>query len=148
MENRVPLAPYILLALALIGLGDTLYLSYFQFMNLIPTCAIGGCEVVLTSAHSKFFGVPWSYLGLVYYAYMFCLAVLLCVEPYSRALRLATVAYTGVGVLYSVWAIFYIQLSVIGALCQFCAISAVTTLLLCIVASVHWYGTKKQLPTI
>lgn len=138
MDNRPPLAPYLLLALALVGLGDTLYLSYFQYLNLIPSCAIGGCETVLTSAHSKFFGVPWSYIGLVYYLYMFCLSVLLCIEPRSRALRLGVLAYTGVGLLYSVWAIFYIQLSVIGALCQFCAISALTTLLLFSVAVWHW----------
>jgi uncharacterized membrane protein len=138
MDTKPPLAPYLLLALALIGLGDTFYLSYFQYLNLIPTCAIGGCETVLTSEHSKFFGVPWSYIGLVYYVYMFCLAILLAIEPRSKALRLGALAYTGVGVLYSVWAIFYIQLSVIGALCQFCAISALTTLALFVVAVWHW----------
>ena len=136
--NKVPLAPYLLLALAMVGLGDTLYLSYFQYLNLVPACAIGGCETVLTSAHSKFLGVPWSYIGMVYYAYMFCLAVLLCLEPRSKALRLGALVYTTVGVLYSAWAIFYIQLSVIGALCQFCAISALTTLLLFGVAVWHW----------
>ncbi len=138
MDSKPPLAPYLLLAIALIGLGDTFYLSYFQYLNLIPSCAIGGCETVLTSEHSKFFGVPWSYIGLVYYAYMFCLAVLLCLEPRSRALKLGALAYTGIGVVYSVWAIFYIQLSVIGALCQFCAISAITTLCLFAVAVWHW----------
>ncbi len=138
MNNNIPLAPYALLALALVGLGDTLYLAYFQYLNLIPTCAIGGCEVVLTSVHSKFFGVPWSYIGLVYYAYMFCLAALLCIEPNSKALKFGALAYTGVGVLYSCWAIFYIQLSLLHALCQYCAISAVITLLLFIVAVWHY----------
>lgn len=138
MENKLSLAPYILLALAMVGLGDTFYLAYFQYLNLIPTCAIGGCEVVLTSVHSKFFGVPWSYIGLVYYAYMFCLGILLCIEPRSRALRLGALLYATAGVLYSSWAIFYIQLSVIGALCEFCALSAFTTLLLFGVAVWHW----------
>lgn len=138
MPTKPATAPFILLALALVGLGDTLYLSYFQYLNLIPTCAIGGCETVLTSEYSKFFGVPWSYIGLVYYAYMLCLSVLLIIDPHSRGLRLGALAYTGFGVLYSSWAIFYIQLSVIGALCQFCAISAFTTLLLFIAAVWHW----------
>ncbi len=138
MPAKLPLTPYILLALAMVGLGDTLYLSYFQYLNLIPTCAIGGCEIVLTSAQSKFFGVPWSYIGLVYYAYMFCLAVLLCIEPRSYALKLGALIYTGVGVLYSVYAIFYVQLSVLHALCQYCAISAVVTLLLFATAVWHW----------
>lgn len=141
MQEKLPLAPYILLALAMVGLGDTLYLSYFQYMNLIPTCAIGGCEVVLTSVHSKFFGVPWSYIGMVFYSYMFCLAVLLCIEPRSKALRLGALVYTGAGFLYSAWAIFYVQLTVIGALCQFCAISALTAFLLFVVTAWHWRTT-------
>ncbi len=137
------LTPYLLLAAAFIGLGDTLYLSYFQYLNLIPTCAIGGCEVVLTSVYSKFLGVPWSYIGLVYYAYMLCLAVLLAIDPKSPALRLGAVAYTGIGVLYSIYAIFYVQLTLIGALCQFCAISAITTAILFGIALWHFGSTKR-----
>lgn len=144
MSSHPPLAPFILLALALVGLGDAFYLSYFQYLNLIPTCAIGGCEQVLTSEYSKFFGVPWSYIGLVYYGYMLCLAVLLAIDPNSRGLRLGALAYTGFGVLYSVWAVFYIQLTLIGALCQFCAISAVITLCLFITAVWHYRLERVQ----
>ncbi len=140
--QKPPLAPYLLLALAMIGLGDTLYLSYFQYLNLIPSCAIGGCEVVLTHAWSKFFGVPWSYIGLVYYAYLFCLAMLLIVDPYSRALRWGALAYTAFGVAYSVWAIGYVQLTVIGALCEYCTISAVTTVLAFGAALAHYKKTR------
>ena len=138
MPTKPALAPFILLALAFVGLGDTLYLSYFQYLNLIPTCAIGGCEQVLTSEYSKLFGIPWSYIGLVYYTYMLCLSVLLIIDPTSRGLRIGALAYTGFGVLYSSWAIFYIQLTVIGAICQFCAISAAIVLLLFITSLWHW----------
>ena len=144
MPAKPPLTPFILLALALVGLGDTFYLSYFQYLNLIPSCAIGGCETVLTSEYSKLFGIPWSYIGLVYYAYMLCLSVLLIIDPTSRGLKLGALAYTGIGVLYSAWAIFYIQLSVIGALCQYCAISAFITLLLFITAVWHWRSSGVQ----
>lgn len=138
----MPLAPYLVIALACIGLGDTLYLSYFQYLNLIPTCAIGGCEEVLTSVYSKFFGVPWSYIGLVYYVYLLCLGLLLAIEPASKALRIGVLVYTGVGFLYSLWAIFYIQLTLIGALCQFCAISAFITACAFCVAIWHWRTTR------
>jgi len=137
MNQRAPLIPYILIALSLIGLGDTLYLSYYQYLNLVPSCVISGCETVLTSAYSKFFGVPWSYLGLFYYAYMLALAVLIAIEPRSFALRLGAVAYTGIGLLYSIYAIFYVQLTVLNAICQFCAISALITLFLFIAAVRH-----------
>ncbi|MDZ4225966.1 MAG: vitamin K epoxide reductase family protein [Patescibacteria group bacterium] len=140
MSNTKPaITPFLLIALALVGLGDALYLSYFQYLNLIPSCAIGGCETVLTSAQSKFFGVPWSYIGLVYYVYMLCLAILLAMEPRSKAIIFGTLVYTTVGVLYSAYAIFYVQLSVLGALCQFCAISAIITLGLFVVA---WWHAK------
>ena len=142
MDTKISLSPYVLMALAFVGLGITGYLAYFQYLNLIPSCAIGGCEIVLTSVHSKFFGVPWSYIGLVYYAYMFCLALLLVVDPRSRGLRLGALVYTGVGVLYSCWAIFYIQLSVIHSLCQYCAMSAATTLFLFAVAV--WHGRTNR----
>ncbi len=142
MNKKLSLGPYLLIALAFIGLGDTFYLSYYQYLNLIPSCAIGGCETVLTSEYSKFFGVPWSYIGLVYYAYLLGLAVLLAVDPRSKGLRLGALMYTGVGVAYSAWAIFYIQLSVIGAICQFCAISALVTLAAFAVAGRHFRVTR------
>ncbi|KKW35691.1 hypothetical protein A2852_01820 [Candidatus Adlerbacteria bacterium RIFCSPHIGHO2_01_FULL_54_23] len=142
MNQRLPLAPYILIALALIGLGDTLYLSYFQYYNAVPGCAIKGCEEVLTSEYSKFFGVPWSYLGLVYYAYMLALAVLLAIEPRSLALCIGALAYTGLGVLYSAYAIFYVQLTLIGAICQYCAISALLALFLFSTSFWHWRSNR------
>jgi uncharacterized membrane protein len=135
----MPLAPYILLALALVGIGDTLYLSYYQYLNLIPSCAIGGCEEVLTSDYSKFFGVPLSYIGLVYYTYFVCLSALLAWEPTSRALRMATLVYAGIGFTLSAIFIFYIQLTLIGALCLYCAISAAVATLAFITA---WWHLK------
>ena len=134
----MPLGPFFLIALALVGLGDTLYLSYFQYNNLLPSCALGGCEIVLTSPQSKFFGIPWSYIGLVYYAYLLGLALLLAIDPRSRGLKIGALIYTGIGLAYSVWAIFYIQLSVIGLLCEFCTISAILTLLAFAAALWHW----------
>ena len=99
------LQPFYLIALALVGLGDTLYLSYFQYLNLIPSCAIGGCDVVLTSVYSKIFGVPLSYIGLVFYVYMLALAVLLAIEPRSKAF---------------VWGLWYIRGQGFYILCTRC----------------------------
>ena len=143
MDTKLPLnTPFVLLALALAGLGDVLYLSYYQYLNLIPSCAIGGCETVLTSVYSKFFGVPLSYIGIVFYAYLLCLAVLLIIEPRSRALRLGAMVYTGIGLILSIIFIFYIQLTLIGAICMYCAISAAITLLAFCTAAWHWRVTR------
>jgi uncharacterized membrane protein len=138
MPSKMPLAPYFLIALTFVGLADTLYLSYFEYFNLIPSCAIGGCEVVLTSAYSKFLGIPLAYIGLVYYIYMLALAILLAMDPHSRALKFGGLAYTGVGLALSLVFEFYIQGTLIGAYCMYCAISALTTLGLFAVAVYHW----------
>lgn len=144
MNAKPPLAPFILLALALVGVGDTLYLAWHQYLNLVPGCAIGGCETVLQSEYSRFLGLPWSYFGLVYYVYLVGLSILLVIDPRSRGLTLGATLYSGIGALYSVWAIFYIQLTVIGALCLYCAISALITWLAFGTAGWHYRATRDE----
>ena len=97
---------------------------------------------MLTSPYAKFLGVPLSYLGIVYYSYMFCLGVLLAIEPNSRALRIGALAYGAVGFVLSFVFVFYIQLTLIGAICQYCAMSALTTTAFFATAIWHWKATK------
>jgi uncharacterized membrane protein len=134
------LGPFYLIALALIGIADTLYLSYNEFMNTTPSCLIQGCDVVLSHPLSEVLGIPLGYWGLVYYVYMLGLVVLLAMEPRSKALRLGTLAYTGVGLLSSA-AFVYIQAAIIGAFCQYCLLSAVVTVGLFGVAVWHYRQT-------
>ncbi len=131
------LTPYILVALSFIGLADTAYLAYFAYLNTVPGCALSGCEQVLTSEYSKFFGVPLAYFGLVYYSYMLALSVLLAIDEHSRTLAWAALVYTAVGVLLSAYFEFYIQGVLIGAYCLYCAISAAATLGLVLAAGYH-----------
>ncbi len=140
--TKVYLAPFCAIAATLIGLGDVLYLAYYQYLNLIPSCAIGGCEVVLSSVYSKFMGVPLSYIGIVFYGYMLCLFALLAFEPESRALRLAALLYTGIGFVLSFIFIFYIQLILIQALCLFCALSAIVSTILFGLSIWHFRATR------
>ena len=124
------------------GLGDTLYLAYEKFHGIIPGCLVlNGCEKVLTSPYSNFFGVPLAYIGLVYYVYMLGLVMLLAIDPYSKGLRFGTLAYTTIGLLFSIYFEWF-QWSVIGALCQYCAISALTTLILFGLSVWHWRATR------
>lgn len=142
MEGRVYLAPYYIIAATFVGLGDTLYLAYEKLHGVVPGCLIlNGCDKVLTSPYSSPFGVPFAYIGLVYYTYMLALAILLAVEPRSRALRLGMLGYATIGLLCSIGFELF-QYVVIGALCMYCAISALTTLVLFIVAVWHFKSTK------
>ena len=145
MENKPLLAPFYIIAATFIGIADTLYLSYNHFLNLIPSCAIGGCEVVLNHPSATLYSlnVPLAYLGLIYYAYLLCLAVLLAYDPHSKGLRLGMVGYTAVGLLCSI-AFELFQFFVIGALCLYCGISAATTFVLFCIAVWHWMSTKNK----
>lgn len=143
MQTKPLLAPFYLIAATLIGVADTLFLSYYHILNITPSCAIGGCEIVLTSPYATPWGiVSLSYVGLVYYLYMLCLAALLAYDPRSKGLRLATLLYTGFGLACSIFFELF-QFFVIHALCMYCAISALTTLILFCLAVWHWRSTRK-----
>ena len=144
MKNSPLLSPFVLLALALVGIGDTLFLSYYHLLGVIPGCALKGCEVVLSSPYTMIggpLGLPFAYAGLFYYLYMFALGILLVIDPRSFGLRLGVLAYTGIGFVLSIGFELF-QLFVIGALCLYCGISAVTTMLLFIAAVWHWRATR------
>ncbi len=137
MENdKVLLTPFWLIAVTLVGLGDTLYLAYYHLLGIVPGCAIGGCEIVLNSPYSSPLGVPFAYIGVVYYAYMLCLAILLVIDPHSKGLRFGVLAYTAIGLLCSIGFELF-QFFVINAMCLYCAVSAATTLALFVLALWH-----------
>lgn len=142
MNQRVSLAPYLVLALSFFGLAVTGYLSVHVYNNTSPGCVLlTGCDTVLESAYSKFFGVPLAYIGLVYYAYLLALGFLLALEPDSKALRLGALLYAGVGLLFSI-GFESLQAFVIHALCLYCALSALTTLAFFGVALWHFRSPR------
>ncbi len=130
---KVLLTPFLLIAATFVGLGDTLFLSYYQHLGLTPNCAIGGCEIVLNSVYSKVYGVPMSYIGLVFYVYMLALAIVLAYDPFGKGMRFAMLAYATIGLVLSI-GFESLQIFVIHAICMYCAISAATTLVLFILA--------------
>ncbi len=139
---KVILTPYWLIATTFIGIGDTLYLVYEKLHGVVPGCLVlHGCERVLNSPYSSVFGVTLAHIGLVYYVYMLALAVLLAIDPYSKGLRIGLMAYATIGLAFSIFFELF-QYFVIGALCQYCAISALTTLVLFGLAVWHWRTTK------
>lgn len=138
MQPKVFLAPFYFIAASFIGIADTLYLSYYHIMGIIPSCAIlNGCEKVLTSPYSAPLGVPFAYIGLLFYLYMLGLGILLAYDPTSKGLRFGALAYTTIGLVCSIGFELF-QVIVIGALCLYCAISALTTLILFGIALWHF----------
>lgn len=72
---------------------------------------------------------------------MFGLAALLAFDPFSHELRFAALAYTALGVCFSIY-FMYLQIAFIHAFFIYCLVSAVTTLLLFIAALSHFRATS------
>jgi uncharacterized membrane protein len=133
-----------MIAFALIGSAVALYDAYSIYNGQLLWCPppINGCNEVAASPYARIFALPVGYYGVVYYVYMFGLAALLAYDPLSRGLRIGAVLYTVLGVLFSLY-FMVLQLGYIRALCIYCLVSAVSTVLLTIAAVSHF----KSAPT-
>ena len=136
--KKVSAAPYIMLALALLGIVVAFYDAYAIHNGQELWCPppISGCNEVASSRYARIFNLPVGYYGVVYYLYMFGLAALLAFDPFSRGLRFAALGYAALGVCFSIY-FMYLQFAFIHAFCIYCFISAVTTVLLLIAALSH-----------
>ena len=112
----------------LIGLADSIYLTWLKFANTI--CGIGECDLVNASQYSELFGIPIALFGAGTYL---VLLVLVLMKDRVRVLyEYGTVAFFGItliGFLYSSY-LTYIELSVLDAICPFCVLSAIMMFLL------------------
>jgi len=118
--------------IALIGLGDSIYLTAHHYTaEPVPCSLIEGCESVLTSAYAEFAGLPLALYGAIAYFAAFSLAVLAAFGD-TRMWRLFAVlaflmaAFSGY--------LIYVQGALIGAFCQFCLLSALTSFTLFVIA--------------
>src|ERR1019366_2193193 len=135
--------PYVLLALALVGIAVAFYDAHQLYNGQMLWCPppIDGCNEVANSPYARIFNLPVGDFGVVYYLYMFGLAALLAFDPFSRGLRFAALAYSPFGVCFSIY-FMYLQIAFIHAFCIYCIVSALTTLLLLIAALSHYRATR------
>lgn len=120
---------------ALAGLFVALYLTMFKMGyigNLV--CTVGSCETVQTSRWATLFGMPVAAWGVAFY--LGVLAVSLGGISASLQDRVGVsrllVGMTAIGVLFSLW-LTYLELFVIHAICMWCVISAILSLILLVV---------------
>ena len=109
-----------LLALAVLGVLISAYLTWTHFAGLTPVCTGSGegCQTVQSSRYASVLGIPVALLGLIAYGGLI----------FSTALWRETGIYLGllislVGTLFSAY-LTYLEIFVIGALCQWCLASA------------------------
>ena len=110
---------------ALAGLADSAYLTVHHLTaEPVPCTIVAGCETVLTSSYAQIGDIPLAAFGAVAYFVAFSLALL---AAYGNKI---TWTLFGIQVaimsLFTLW-LLYLQGYVIGAFCQFCLISALTT---------------------
>lgn len=119
---------FIAALIALIGLGDSVYLTIHHLTAEPVPCGItGGCETVLTSNYAEIAGIPIAAFGALAYFAAFSLAILTAFG--NRAMWNLFGAATAVMAIFSLW-LLYLQAFVIKSFCQFCLLSAGTSLLL------------------
>ena len=141
--------PYVMMALALIGMAVAFYDSYAIY-NVQPLWCpppINGCNEVAASPYARLFGLPIGYYGVVYYLYMFGLAALLASDPLARGLRLGAVLYAALGVSFSLY-FMVLQLSIIRAFCIYCLISALAILIFAVPAVLHFKITRMPMSSV
>lgn len=125
---------------AIVGLVDSLYLTAHHLTaEPVPCSIVSGCETVLTSAYAEIAGVPLAAFGAGAYFAAFALALLAFFG--NRAMwqlfGLLSLGMAG----FSLW-LLYLQAFVIGAFCQFCLVSAVTSLTLAALALISRFWRK------
>ncbi|HEX8638098.1 MAG TPA: vitamin K epoxide reductase family protein [Pyrinomonadaceae bacterium] len=123
--------PAVAAFVALAGLADSVYLTVKHFTaEPVPCSILEGCEQVLTSSYAEMFGVPTAAFGIAAYLLAFILA---CLTAFgNRRMWTPFGALVVVMAIFTAWLI-YLQGYVIEAFCQFCLISAATTLTLLLI---------------
>lgn len=135
MTNRLALA-----LLAVAGLFISLYLWLYKLGKLgTIACGTGGCETVQLSAQSRFLGVEVALIGVLGYAVLLGLALLVLNPKYAGAswpLQWLMVLAGG-AVLFTAY-LKYLEFFVIHAICRWCVGSAVVIAAMFTLAVVEW----------
>ena len=125
---------------ALIGLVDSTYLTVKHYTaEPVPCSIIDGCEQVLRSQWAEIGGIPLAAFGAAAYLVAFVLAMLAAFRksPAWTLFGVQSILMAAV----SIWLI-YVQAALIGAFCQFCLLSATTSITLYVI-----YLVSRFLPT-
>jgi uncharacterized membrane protein len=120
--------------LSLLGTADSIYLlvshppqgTVGAGSATTAFCPAAGCAIVNQGEHSEFMGIPVAAYGVAGYLTLFGLSVLAAAFG-GRGVLSAISALSGIGVGVSLY-LTHLQVAVIGAICSWCMVSAVTML--------------------
>ena len=125
------------MALAAVGLADSLYLVWVHAGVAQLACPIGNCDIVNASPYAKVWGFPVAGIGAGGYLALLAMAAMAWraegAAERRRWLRLVFAASL-FGVLYSAY-LTYLELFVINAICFWCVVSAIVITLICLTSA-------------
>jgi len=130
-SSAVAKLPLLAAVVALIGLVDAIYLTIHHYTaEAVPCGESFDCGAVLNSQYAEIAGVPLAIFGVAAYFVAFALATLAAFGN-RRAWTLFGIQVI-LMTIFTAWLV-YLQAFVIEAFCQFCLLSAGTTLTLFII---------------
>ena len=133
METRIKKVTYSFIFLAIIGFIDSLYLLTIHYLESPIYCSeFSDCNVVLNSEYATLFGIPIALFGAIYYAFVLILSSLYLEKKKIKVLKVIA-GVSIFGMIASVRFV-YLQAFVIYAFCDYCLLSAATSILIFIVA--------------
>jgi uncharacterized membrane protein len=121
-------------ALALIGLGVSIYLTYAHYTEsalagCTETTGVVNCGKVTTSPQSVVFGIPVAVLGLAFYVFAVAIMNPWAWKIHRREVGLLRLASLIVGIGFVLYLV-YAELFDIGSICLYCTSVHVITFLL------------------
>jgi len=139
--------PYFILALIIVGVYDAGYLTIEHYRDIIPPCGVNDifadCGRVLRSEYAVLLGIPLALLGLIHYVTL--LGITLFAFNYKKAWsKYWLLIQTAGGLLFSLYLV-YVQLVVIQAICPYCMLSALVSILLFFLFQLHYFKERKYL---
>ena len=116
----------LIIVFAFVGFLDATYLTILHFKGEVPDCSIiKGCEIVTTSKYSVIWGVPVSLMGSIYYLTMLVASFWSLQSKSTKLFKIMFIFSLG-SFIFSFYLLF-LMFFIIGAVCQYCLLSAVTS---------------------
>jgi uncharacterized membrane protein len=139
-SSAIAKLPLLAAAVALVGLGDAVYLTIHHYTAEVVPCGEGfDCGAVLNSQYAEMFGIPLAAFGAAAYFAAFSLAILTAFG--NRSTWTLFGVQISLMLLFTVW-LLYLQAYVIEAYCQFCLLSAATTFVLFVIFLVSKFARR------
>ena len=142
MNNKLRITS---LVLAILGLVDSIYLTWVKFSGQYAICGpIGNCEAVNTSQYSEVYGIPIAILGAGAYLAIIILLLLENRGPFwTQNSPMIVFGISLIGVLYSIY-LTYVEIAILHEICPYCVISAVILVVLLVLSSIRLFTTFQE----